>query len=323
MPVRREGDDPISLLLAPPPDETDEERALRLQREAEARRISDEIDEQIKKEYAALKKQNVLKMLLLGQSESDIQIIQAPEAWLAERASWRIVIQLNLVRAVNTILDIVSAELSEPASDPHAGYPYPMSPTMSIPINGAFESDDDPDPLYGAPSSPSSQSHFSLPSSPLSMPSPPLSAARPHLHALTAAHSSLWLRLTPLRQVEADLKLLLGAPSEEVTEASLHGDHSTMVATPFEAGAYPLEALPLSPRRREFCVRSHASWKESLRARGGLRGGDVRVSGRHSAGVDATEVIAGCRDDVELLWGDHVIRDILVRRRIGLDNSAE
>ena len=70
MPVRREGDDPISLLLAPPPDETDEERVLWLQREAEARRISDEIDEQIKKDYAALKKQNVLKMLLLGQSES-------------------------------------------------------------------------------------------------------------------------------------------------------------------------------------------------------------------------------------------------------------
>lgn len=70
MPVRREVDDPITLLLTPPPNETSEERAIRLDKETEARRISDEIDEQIRKEHAALKKHNVLKMLLLGQSES-------------------------------------------------------------------------------------------------------------------------------------------------------------------------------------------------------------------------------------------------------------
>ena len=45
---------------------------------------------------------------------ADIQRIQAPETWAAERASWRIVIQLNLVRAVNTILDILSTELTTP-----------------------------------------------------------------------------------------------------------------------------------------------------------------------------------------------------------------
>lgn len=257
---------------------------------------------------------------------ADIQIIQAPDLWLAERTSWRIVIQLNLVRAVNTILDIVSAELADPLSDPRAGDEYPSSPTMSDPIDGSLDHDD-PEALYDDLSSPSTQSHFSLPSSPLSMPSPGPGPARPSLHALTAVHASLWLRLTPLRQVEADLKLLLGAPSEEVTEASLHGDHSTMVATPFEAGAYPLEALPLplpgARRPREFCVRSHAAWKESLRAGGGARAGGMRVSGRSSAGVDATEVIAGCRDDIELLWSDNAIRDILARRRIGLEDAAE
>ena len=39
---------------------------------------------------------------------TDIQLIQAPETWAAERASWRIVIQLNLVRSIRTILDTIS-----------------------------------------------------------------------------------------------------------------------------------------------------------------------------------------------------------------------
>ena len=70
MPVRKDPDDPISLLLTPPPDESPEERAIRLEKEADARRVSDAIDEQIKRDHAALKKQNILKMLILGQSES-------------------------------------------------------------------------------------------------------------------------------------------------------------------------------------------------------------------------------------------------------------
>ena len=70
MPVRVSTDDPISLLLSPPPNETSEEAALRVAREAEARRISDEIDRNIQAERDALKNHNVLKMLLLGQSES-------------------------------------------------------------------------------------------------------------------------------------------------------------------------------------------------------------------------------------------------------------
>ena len=70
MPGIIESEDPITLLLTPPIDETFEERELRLQREAEARSVSDGIDEVIRQERDALKRQNVLKMLLLGQSGS-------------------------------------------------------------------------------------------------------------------------------------------------------------------------------------------------------------------------------------------------------------
>jgi guanine nucleotide-binding protein subunit alpha len=64
--------DPFSVFHTPPPNETAEQRALRERKEAEARRVSDRIDEELKAEKAALKKQQkgLVKVLLLGQSES-------------------------------------------------------------------------------------------------------------------------------------------------------------------------------------------------------------------------------------------------------------
>ena len=48
--------DPISALLRPPPGENEHERQLRLQREAEAKRISDSIDEELKAEEKRFRK---------------------------------------------------------------------------------------------------------------------------------------------------------------------------------------------------------------------------------------------------------------------------
>ena len=67
---RADGEDPLALLLTPPIDETHDEREQRLQREAEARRVSEGIDAVIQRERDALRNQKVLKMLLLGQSGS-------------------------------------------------------------------------------------------------------------------------------------------------------------------------------------------------------------------------------------------------------------
>jgi guanine nucleotide-binding protein alpha-1 subunit len=60
--------DPLTLAIAPPPDETPEQRQIREAAEAEAKRISDEIDEQIRKEKELdKKKKKPVKLLLLGQ----------------------------------------------------------------------------------------------------------------------------------------------------------------------------------------------------------------------------------------------------------------
>jgi guanine nucleotide-binding protein alpha-1 subunit len=69
---RSDRHDPFAIFHAPPPNETTEERAAREKTEAQAQRVSDRIDDEINIEKAALKKQQkgVVKVLLLGQSES-------------------------------------------------------------------------------------------------------------------------------------------------------------------------------------------------------------------------------------------------------------
>jgi guanine nucleotide-binding protein alpha-1 subunit len=69
--VVAEEQDPLTLAAAPPKDETPAQRMVREKAEMEARRVSDEIDEQIRKEKQATKRRKrPVKVLLLGQSES-------------------------------------------------------------------------------------------------------------------------------------------------------------------------------------------------------------------------------------------------------------
>jgi len=60
-------EDPLTLAMAPPPNETFEQRQIREAAEAEAKRVSDEIDEQIRKERELLRRtKKPVKLLLLG-----------------------------------------------------------------------------------------------------------------------------------------------------------------------------------------------------------------------------------------------------------------
>ncbi|EKM52393.1 uncharacterized protein PHACADRAFT_148998 [Phanerochaete carnosa HHB-10118-sp] len=183
--------DPLTLALAPPPDETEEQREQRLEEEEHARRVSEEIDEQIRKEGAALRKQKKpIKVLLLGQSESgksttlkNFQLAYAAQAWAKERLAWKAVIQLNLIRHVVIILDLLTQEMSKVTSE---------------------ESSSDSD----EPSRPSRQATSS----------PPL--------RLTEKHRLLKLRLAPLRSVREDLQARLGASDWPAPRAS--GEKSKM-----------------------------------------------------------------------------------------------
>ncbi|KAH6905970.1 guanine nucleotide binding protein, alpha subunit [Coprinopsis sp. MPI-PUGE-AT-0042] len=112
-------EDPLDVVTRPPPNETPADRTERVRREAEAKRISDAIDEDIRREKAEKKKTGrPVRVLLLGQSESgksttlkNFRMRYDRAAWDAELSSWRTVIQLNLVRSTLTILDAVQAEM--------------------------------------------------------------------------------------------------------------------------------------------------------------------------------------------------------------------
>ncbi|KAK0480885.1 guanine nucleotide binding protein, alpha subunit [Armillaria novae-zelandiae] len=111
-----------------PPDANEEERLARLEREREAQKVSDAIDRAISVEKEQRKKQNGVKLLLLGQAESgkstvlkNFQLRFAPKTFQAEAELWRPIIHLNLVRSVNFILDLLSYE--RPTSSPPSTFP--------------------------------------------------------------------------------------------------------------------------------------------------------------------------------------------------------
>lgn len=131
--ARRDDDDPLSQAMAPPPNEAPEERERRLAAEAEAQRRSDAIDEELERQRLQEKKEKPIRILLLGQSESgksttlkNFQLMNSPKAFREERASWRAVVQLNVVRSVRTILGVLSE-----ASGPTSSTPKPASPVIS------------------------------------------------------------------------------------------------------------------------------------------------------------------------------------------------
>ncbi|KAJ7628582.1 heterotrimeric G protein alpha subunit [Roridomyces roridus] len=112
--------DPFYEIMRPPPDETPAQMTARLKREADAQRISDNIDEDIKRDRALQRKaRKELRILLLGQGESgksttlkNFRMQYARDAWEHERAGWRAVVQLNIIRSIITILEIIEAEMS-------------------------------------------------------------------------------------------------------------------------------------------------------------------------------------------------------------------
>jgi guanine nucleotide-binding protein alpha-1 subunit len=61
-------DDPLLRALAPPPDETPAQRAVREAREEEARLVSERIDDEIRKE-ASLRRKTPVKVALLGHGD--------------------------------------------------------------------------------------------------------------------------------------------------------------------------------------------------------------------------------------------------------------
>ncbi|KAJ7657184.1 guanine nucleotide binding protein, alpha subunit [Mycena polygramma] len=135
--------DPISAALAPPENESPQERQSRVMKEGgegAAKQVSDNIDNQLHRERQQMREQSKpVKILLLGANAflmnyaaliTEYHCLIPRQAFRAERASWRTIIQLNVIRSLRIILDALDAQQNDtdiPLS-PHAG----SSPAISF-----------------------------------------------------------------------------------------------------------------------------------------------------------------------------------------------
>ncbi|KAG6865241.1 hypothetical protein C0991_004183 [Blastosporella zonata] len=288
-----ESEDPLTLALAPPPDETPEQRQARELAELQAKKISDEIDEQLRKEKEGDKrKKKPVKperewkdcdtqkypspSIQTSKDDNtllpvDFQLTYARREWSEERASWRAVIQLNLVRNVNSIMDHLNQEMGG-SLDGH-------------------NSDDSADEVQIV-----RRKAKAL---------PPL-RFKDH-------HRILRLRLGPLARVQQDLERKLGEASSEL--------HSTdvRIAAPFDHAPTNRRAL------QEFSINSTNGWKSALHKFRAVRQArpEVGEDPRNAQDIedDVAEVLDNCKDDIKSLWDDPVVTEMLNRRKVRIEDG--
>ncbi|TBU38222.1 G-alpha-domain-containing protein [Dichomitus squalens] len=294
--------DPLAAAIEPPENETPAERWAREQAEAEARRISEQIDDQIKAEKLAMRKRKPpIKVLLLGQSESgksttvkNFQMAYAYSSFLAERAAWRAVIHLNLVRSVTSIMNILAQEF------PASSIPLDNEP----PLNPLEEDDDEDDKASVAPTA----------------------------SLLDETHNLLIRRLSPLRDAQRALERSLGAASNE----EVNGGHGS--AAPWESAKFrPREFAVTSRSGWKAALNRVRGMRDD--ADNGKGGATERPKHQHRASITRTsearnsdsrhelegtelgveraaEVITSCASDMHALWTDTAVRAVLDKRGV-------
>ncbi|KAF8067667.1 guanine nucleotide binding protein, alpha subunit [Lyophyllum atratum] len=264
VPIMTLGDvDPISKALEPPPNETPDQRQARLRAEAEAKHVSDTIDEELQRQWAEKKRApRALKVLLLGQSESgksttlkNFQIMYEHKAFKAERSSWRAIIQLNVVRSVHLILDAMTRaqiEAQSPSSSDGSTYQPELSQELL----------------------------------------------------------KLQMRLSPLLQVEQALIRRLTPVGGATNQTLLNPDTS-----------YADRSKSLA---REVAIQSGSAWKGAVTKL--LSGDSARSFSEPTTNWndpnDPGVVLNACAQDISLLWSDPMVKQLLNRQKLRLEEMA-
>lgn len=170
-------------------------------------------------------------------------------------------------------------------------------------------------------------------------------SARPPLQ-FTEKHRLLSLKLLPLRSVQKDIQNRLGLCDYPTPPTTTNADLSPSSPSSSSSPSPLSDSSDLNvnganghghghghgnakQRSHEMFVWSHVAWKSALRpsaATGagsiGRRSSDSRngtSSRRASEEAGTSEILASCREDVEALWKDDVVQEMLKRRRLRLD----
>lgn len=261
--------------------------------------------------------------LVLSLAYPDFRMKYSRPQWKAERLSWRAVIQLNLVRSVLTILDAIQAEMNGATS-----IATPISPEDQFPAEEDDEDEDEEDD----PTPCSITSSLGIINT--SRRSSLSKQSNSSLHTvLSSQHQVLKLRLGPLRGVEADLKKRLGAGSdEESPSSSLGAGPLGFSSSSSDYGNQDSQRRNGNPiiaarkaKRREFGVRRlHEALENGVQAISS-RGSNHSHGSRDSASNpsdEITDIIASCKDDMKALWADEVVRSVLLKRKVRIEDGA-
>ncbi|EPQ53454.1 G-alpha-domain-containing protein [Gloeophyllum trabeum ATCC 11539] len=275
MPVRVSmSDDPFSALLAPPPDEMPAERAARLREEENAKRISDAIDEEISRQRAEQRRERCVKRLTMsgctGKSTTlkNFQLMNSRKAFRAERAQWRTVIQLNIVRSFRLILEAMAEAQAATTS------PATSSPSVSPRLRPA----DDPDP-------------------------------DPNMPHLTSELLLLKMKLSPLIQIE------------ETLLRALDPEGSSVFGAPYLTALtnLPNPERPRGKGVKEIAVNSCAWGTKFSRLLSGEARNSTDVRDEGLEPDEPSHVLHACSDDMIRLWKDPIVREVLDRLKLRLE----
>jgi len=123
----------------------------------------------------------------------------------------------------------------------------------------------------------------------------------------TEQHRSILLRLTPLKEIEKDLKVFLRASSSETEANPKRIEDNEKIKFHLERNKVGFQ---------EFSVRSSSGWKSVLEQIQNPQAG--KDSQLHRV---ACHVVASCKDDIRWLWNDSVTQEILRNRNLRLEDS--
>ncbi|KAF5372768.1 hypothetical protein D9615_010140 [Tricholomella constricta] len=300
-------DDPISAALKPSPSETEAERHARLVAEAEARRVSEQIDEDLRQERERMKRnKGDVKLLLLGQAESgkstlqkQFQLMYKPNSIDQERTSWKTVIYFNVVHSLKHILAILEAwddSLDEDSLEESASVSLNKSRVNGIaqqpsPSTSLINSSSAGSGLSGSPARPSSSVGSSH----------PVNASR---EPGAVQIGNLRRRLTPLMATDTPLADRL---SGGIT-VSGSGKGGVYVRSGWQARTIENALGRIKPNYDAELKKSRGITHDS--------GQDILVQ-------DVGRMLTAAKDDIKELWSHPTVEGLIVRRKLKLDEWSE
>ncbi|KAF8071771.1 guanine nucleotide-binding protein [Lyophyllum atratum] len=294
-------DDPISAAMKPSASETDAERNARLMAEAEARRISEQIDEDLRQERERMKRsKGDVKLLLLGQAESgkstlqkQFQLMYRPNSIDQERISWKTVIYFNVVHSLKHILTTLEAwddsldgdsleDVSIAPNKPRVnGIAQQPSPSASL-INSA------PSGLTSSPAWSNGSSH----------------TVNVSMEPSAVQIANLRRRLTPLMATDAPLADRL---SGGIT-VSGSGKGGVYVRSGWQARTIE-NALGRLKSNYDADLKRHREPSYDF-------GQDILVQ-------DVGRMLTAAKDDIKELWSHPTVKGLITRRKLKLDEWSE